>query len=167
MSLFVLLLQIHRARGKGQFDLSDTEVLSKIYRTPNSEKSRRVPSEILFTLACFIHFIEKMGLRRRLSNSQVLGSAMKESVVVGRRCLGVKTAGVLARSSQIERVEEKREKARSFQETRSVYRGVHLMAIEESRRFQREAELRRYKNAQVVKREKWGEWRPQRQHGNQ
>lgn len=38
MSLFVLLLQIHRVRGKGQFDLSNTKILCKIYRTPNSAK---------------------------------------------------------------------------------------------------------------------------------
>lgn len=73
----------------------------------------------------------------------------------------------LERSSQNETVEEKREKAKSFKEMCSVYRGVGLMPIEESRRSQREAELRGYKNAQVLKTEKWGEWRPQRQHGNQ
>lgn len=110
MSLFVLLLQIHRVRRKEQFDLSNTKIRAKFIGPQTLKRSTCAKLDFFSHLR--ILFNSKMRIRRRLSNLQVLRLTMEEMLWVARDVSVSKLQTVadyvfLSRSIQIESIKKK------------------------------------------------------------
>lgn len=120
VSLFVLLLEIHRVRGKGQFDLSNTKICAKFIGPQTVKKSACANLDFFSHLLILLNSLGRWWLGGGCLIYRSSGSPWG--------CLSVKTAdsGKLCLSLN-SNWEHSGERVRWFQEMCSIDRAVRLI----------------------------------------